>query len=165
MESGVIYFVPGNGDGTFGAPQTLISQPGIAPPLAIGDINGDGNPDIIVPFTSSAQSEYLILVSNANGTFQTIFAPAVLRKSFVAIADIDGDGKGDLISTSSVSSSATAQIGNGDGTFQPPQGFDGGYPSIALTIADVNHDGKPDILVVDSGAITVLTNETTPALK
>ena len=56
-------------------------------------------------------------------------------------------------------------LGNGDGTFQPPQYFPTGGPSIQMVVADFNGDGKPDLAAVNytgvtNGTVSVLINTT-----
>jgi N-acetylneuraminic acid mutarotase len=74
----------GNGDGTFAAAASLATNsPGF---VAIGDFNGDGKPDLVVP--------YGVLIGNGDGTF-TAESPVVGCCS-IAVADFNGDGKADL---------------------------------------------------------------------
>jgi hypothetical protein len=73
----------------------------------------------------------------------------------VAVADVNGDGKPDLIVASQSCGSCghgvvSVLLGNGDGTFQPFVQYDpGGYYAAAVAVADLNHDGKPDLVVTN----------------
>jgi uncharacterized protein (DUF2141 family) len=79
-----------------------------------------------------------------------IYTPAEEAFSVKAV-DLNGDGRPDLVVAGEGSGGGPATVsvllGNGDGSFQPPQDFDaGGYSIYAIAVADVNGDGKPDVL-------------------
>ena len=84
----------GNGDGTFGA-KTDFGTGSNPHSVAIGDLNGDGKPDLAV--ANSASNTVSVLLGNGDGTFgaKTDFATGVDPRS-VAIGDVNGDGKPDL---------------------------------------------------------------------
>ncbi len=92
------------------------------------------------------------------------------RANSVAVADVNGDGKPDLL-VANFCAAAPCQgdgivgvlLGNGDGTFQPVIIYDsGGQNAISIAVADVNNDGRPDVVVThncftcDAGAVGVL---------
>ena len=83
----------------------------------------------------------------------------------VAVADLNGDGKPDMAvsgqtcSNSSCNFTVGVLLGNGNGMFQPAVVYGAGTQSEAegnITIADVNGDGKPDIVLVSNGGVSVL---------
>jgi hypothetical protein len=96
-----------------------------------------------------------------------LFMPAVLYDSgggafSVAVADVNGDGKPDLLVANYNSGTVGVLLGNGDGTFRPTVTYDCGGPDnpVSIAVADLNGDGKPDI------ALTVVVNGTPrPALR
>lgn len=75
-------------------------------PPTIGDLNGDGVPEIVVPFILSrgdgAISTTLLLVLNQNG--EPFGTPILITQTTPLIADINGDGGGDLILTNGIES-------------------------------------------------------------
>lgn len=76
----------------------------------------------------------------------------------VATADLNGDGRPDLVITKAGSSNVTVLLGNGNGGFASSVNYlAGGQPGNAL-VADVNGDGKPDLVVTDtvSGSVEAL---------
>ena len=78
---------------------------------------------------------------------------------FVAVADVNHDGKADMISANSASGDVSVLLGNGDGTFKAPTNFDAGWDPETVSVADVNGDGNPDLVVASfasNGSISVL---------
>jgi hypothetical protein len=127
--------------------------------VAVADVNGDGKLDLVVGNTCAnsgcpADGSIGVLLGNGDGTFAAATAydsgglPNVFEPEFVAIADVNGDHKPDLLVTNAGSNTAAVLLGNGDGTFQPAvvYGTGGMFPA-SLTVADVNGDGKLDLLV------------------
>jgi len=97
-----------------------------------------------------------VLLGNGDGTFQPVVKySGANHTSGVAVADVNGDGKLDVLETD-LGSGAGVLLGNGDGTFQQRVGYDtGGYTSTALVIADVDRDGKLDLLAANENPGTV----------
>src|SRR5262249_53283345 len=92
-----------------------------------------------------------LLTNNGNGTFQ-IPTPLPAGFGVYAAADLNGDGKPDLIGTGG--SSVQELLGNGNGTFQAPLALDGGQAPVSILGGDFNGDGTPDLVVVDTGVGT-----------
>jgi subtilisin family serine protease len=164
-------FAQGNGDGTFQKPVwTGLQSAGIFPvSFATGDFNHDGKLDfLIVGYTSVSQGTGTVaglypFLGNGDGTFTqgmpiTFPSSASLSPIFSAaiVADVNGDGKADLLVLGSQILSSGEQnaiyefLGNGDGTFQSPRLlFNNAGP---FAVVDLNKDGHPDIVAaVDQG--------------
>jgi hypothetical protein len=153
----------GNGDGTFRA---AVSYPiGSSALLVVGDLNGDGKPDIVATaesLTRGASNQVpsgniAVLLNNGDGTFQPALkysvAPGVIS---VALDDFNGDGYTDV---AVLSGSVSVLLGNGDGTLRNQVNYGGGTPT-RLAVGDLNGDGKPDLALaggLDNG-VTVLLN-------
>lgn len=74
----------------------------------------------------------------------------------VQVADINGDGKSDIIGLSSAATAVSVQIGNGDGTFQAAINSPSGGYSTGMNIADYNNDGRLDIATNNGSSIDIL---------
>jgi len=168
--SGAVAVLLGNGDGTFRVPTTYSSGGVYSTDVAIGDLNGDGKPDIVVVNCGNAANNHCIgaggnagvLIGNGDGTFQQVQSIPLGGGGFgaiaVAIADINADGKLDIIVAGDCTSGGCGGVllGNGDGTFQPEIAFDSaGLIAFSLAIGDVNGDGRPDIVAVGSSTANV----------
>ena len=122
--------------------------------VALGDVNGDGKPDLAV--TNQIDNTLSLLLGNGDGTFQPQQTfDAGYSPWSVAMGDVNGDGKIDLAITGS---NVSIYLGNGNGTFQPRQAFETGSNPRSVAIGDLNGDGKPDLAVtnITSNTVSVL---------
>ena len=156
--NGVVGILLGNGDGTFQAPVTYGSGGEDALFVAIGNLNPDGYPDLVVANAclddNCNMGEVSILLGNGNGTFQSPvnYSTGGASAFSVAIGDLNGDGYPDLVVANSESDSVSVLMGNGDGTFKSPTTYSsGGNFAMSVALADVNGDGYLDVAVVNQG--------------
>ena len=70
----------------------------------------------------------------------------------VTSADVNGDGKADLIAANNGDNTVSVLLGNGDGTFAPQATFAVGGNPVSVTSTDVNGDGKADLIVANQGS-------------
>jgi hypothetical protein len=176
LTTSAIYTAVGNGDGTF---QTVVEYPTPQFPVDIQamDLNGDGKPDIVAlgyntPYDTSPGSGMYYFKNNGDGTFATAvnLDTTLTSPTNLAIADVNGDGKADLIVAEAGNTFASPPapgdvrlyLGNGDGTFQAPTVVLPSVFTAGLVVSDVNGDGKLDISTqtyssdLSSGNIVVL---------
>ncbi|MGA2449988.1 MAG: VCBS repeat-containing protein, partial [Polyangiaceae bacterium] len=126
-------------------------------PLAVGDINGDGAPDVVVSsvfyYPSSVGG---ILLGHGDGTLSpfTTFS-TVDEPSSLVIANLNADGHADLVTGNQNAATLAVMLGNGDGTFGAVTTLSSrlgvayiGFALNSVVVADLNHDGAPDIAFV-----------------
>jgi hypothetical protein len=154
----------GNGDGTFQAP--AVYPVGLNPNgVALGDFNGDGNLDIAVADGGSGDTtsgiktntDVAVLLGKGDGSFKPAsFFAAGNDPESIATADLNGDGKLDLVVDGYYSNYLMTLPGNGDGTFRAPIiGAGGDSQVLSVTLADMNGDGKVDAILAGYGSLEV----------
>ena len=141
--------------GTFLAPQSLgLGANRGSNDVAIHDMDGDGRSDIVLATSDGVA----ILYQNASGGFAApVLLPAGINPQGIAVADVDGDGRPDII----VANAGYAPLGGVGGASVTIllQKVAGSFTASSVTVpdgavsvvvADLNHDGVPDIAVLSS---------------
>jgi hypothetical protein len=160
----------GQGDGTFREANGSPFPCGDAPfGVAIGDINGDGNPDLAIANSPTITAEnkgsdgLWILLGNGTGAFTTLKgSPFKTGKSpsRLAIGDVNGDGVNDIVVTNYNDKSITIFYMGKNGVITSKTIAVGSRPD-GIAIQDMNRDGKNDILVscYDENTVMLLFNK------
>lgn len=96
--AGLVSVLPGRGDGTFDPPRSIASRAG-SRILALGDLNCDGHVDVAVSHLGTPQVG--VLLGRGDGSFDsntlTVVAPGATSALGVAIGDLNGDSRPDLL--------------------------------------------------------------------
>ena len=117
--------------------------------VAIGDLNGDGKPDLAV--VNEVSNTVSVLLGNGDGTFRTKTDYGTGSNPVsVAIGDLNGDGRPDLATANDGSSTVSVLLGNGDGTFGTKTDYGTGSYPWSVAIGDLNGDAKPDLATTNS---------------
>jgi hypothetical protein len=128
-------------------------------PHAVGDVNGDGHPDIVTPNVGG--NNVTVLLGDGRGGFapaaKSPFAVAT-RPYYVAIGDVSGDALPDLITTHDDINLMTTLLGDGRGGFAaaPASPFDLGRRAYKLVAADMSGDGRAELVVGTEGDDSVV---------
>jgi hypothetical protein len=149
-----------------------VSYPAGAQPqsVKIADVNGDGLPDIIVadlgPGTDGKGSAGVsVLLQDANGTFQPpVTYPTPGQSIDVAVADLNNDSKPDLVVANLLpagTGSVSVLLQTNAGAFGPATNYPALGQPLSVAIADLNHDGHPDIAIADGPSAGVLLQSAT----
>jgi hypothetical protein len=171
---GFITIAKGNCDGTFtqGPPTAEAGDYDFA--LTVADINGDGKLDVVASSAFSdglaqggtgAYGGYLVSVLDGDGAGH-LAPPAIYRAGpdaySLVVADLLGNGRPDILAISQTENDATHLSNNGNGGFGALPGEAIGYtgisvynaplPGIPPQAVDLNNDGKPDVLLIESPA-------------
>jgi hypothetical protein len=137
--------------------------------VAIGDLDGDGKPDLAIANNGGSQ---ISIYKNISTPGNIAFAARVdintgTNPYGIAIGDMDGDGKADLVVTTEGTSSALSVLLNttsgGVMSFGAPVNYATLNGSFIVAIGDLDGDGKPDLAAVDGSqpnSVTVLRNTT-----
>jgi FG-GAP-like repeat len=115
--------------------------------VAIGDLNGDGYPDLVAadydPNTVS------VLANRGDGSFQSRLAYRTGEAPrSVAIGDLNGDGKPDLAIANEVGT--VSVLINGGGVLQAKLDYATGRGPYSVAIGDLNGDEKPDLVTANN---------------
>ena len=166
----------GNGDGTFRSSQGYgYSWGNTINGIATADVNGDGFPDIVTA-SGGDGSGITVQLGSSHGALGAATTIAVgpcgnanrNAVTYVALGDVTGDGKIDVVTTLNnsgggcISNEVGVLVGNGKGKFKAPKFYSTGVTvqSYSPQLGDFNGDGKLDIVVSNAdGSISILLNK------
>lgn len=154
---------------------TFTADPGVSV-VRTSDIDGDGKLDLVL---ANPTNNKIYVLLNTSSTGSVTFATpqsfiAGINPSSLAVADLDSDGKPDIIATGVNSDVATVLRNislNGTVLFESSYSVQTGSKPSFVTVRDLNNDGKPEIITANAGeesnpgnTISVLYNQATPGL-
>ena len=163
--SQVLFSAPANANvastSTLFFPAVIYPAGGLTDSLAVADVNGDANPDLLVADYNGGVD---VLLGNADGTFRpaVFYDAGACCVNAVAVADVNGDGRPDVALSLWTANEIAVLRGNGDGSFQLPLTYDssgtgGGSCPNSIALADLNADNRPDLVVANWCGTTYLS--------
>ena len=163
--NGRIAILLGAGDGTFLPPTFVTARDSSFPVLSsieflvTGDFNSDGRPDLAVSWNAD---EISVLLGNGDGTFggPSRLVGGGTGPTMLNTADLNGDGKLDLVLSNANSANLSVFLGTGAGTFAAPKLIPTANTPDATAVGDFNGDGKMD-LAVSGGRASILLGDGT----
>lgn len=142
----------GNGDGTF-QDQQPVNVGRIPQGVALGDLNGDGELDLVT--ADNRDDNISVLLGNGDGTFQSRQTFPVSDSPIdVIVADLNRDGSMDVAVTNAFSDDVSVLLGNGLGGLLPQQRFKVDSRPTRLRVVDLKGDGILDLVVDHSFSST-----------
>jgi VCBS repeat-containing protein len=123
--------------------------------VAVGDFNGDGDPDLAV--ANEFAGSVSVLLGGAGGSFSAATNIATGGFPFaVAVGDFNGDSDPDLAVADGFNGIIKVLLGSSGGAFTGPTNFPAGSFPASVAVGDFNDDGDPDLAVADQAAGEIL---------
>jgi hypothetical protein len=131
-----------------GSPVNVGGSPG---DVAAADLNGDGNVDLTLPVWQDNWRVAILFGDGAGGFAPAPGSPVAVGARYgtarIALAEVNGDGKGDLIVATTDSRVVSIRFGDGAGRFGAARTVAAGNSPSSLAVADLNRDGNLDLAV------------------
>jgi uncharacterized protein (DUF2141 family) len=161
--SSTLTVLTNDGNGGFVLASTL--HVGAPASVCVADVNGDGKVDLICANLGPPSGPYLntltIMTNDGVGGFEFASAPIVgLGPYSVCAADVNGDGKMDLICANLSDETLTVLTNDGKGDFALSSSLPAGISPECVIAADVNGDGKVDLICANyDSPLMIYTND------
>ena len=151
-DASVTVYPNGGATGAPGFQQGLLwYQPG-ARALAVGDVNQDGHADILVSPSDLGAARVLLGAGDGTVASDVALPAAADPVSGWALADVDGDGRLDVVTVATAGTAGMLDIlvGDGQGGFAPWLTYALPVPAGRVDAADLNGDGIPEVLATSA---------------
>jgi len=154
---GNVSVLPGNGNGTFGAANTITTI-GAPKAIAVADFNGDTKLDMAIISNTNNSLVIQLNTSTAVGSF-SFAAPVtytITSPYAITTANFDGTNGVDIaVVSNSAGNNLYEFLNTGTGTFNAPASFTTGTNPYGLTTGDFNNDGKIDVATANYGSYSL----------
>jgi hypothetical protein len=147
QDAGAIAVLLGDGRGGFApAPGSPVAAGEGFYPLAVGDLDGDGRPDLAAP--DIVGDRLVLLRGDGAGGFTPFPGSPIATRArpfHVALADLDGDGSLDLVVSHDDSDRLGVWLGDGEGGVRPAPSAELTPGAWKVAVTDLDGDGHPDL--------------------
>ncbi|MFE5541092.1 FG-GAP-like repeat-containing protein [Streptomyces sp. NPDC056492] len=165
--TGTLSVLPGDGNGGFGSASSVPAGMSLPTKLKLADVNEDGRQDAVI-VAPGTPGRVAVLLGNGAGGFGTAsLLSAGSNLTSASVSDLNGDGHADLVVSSSGSNEVIVFEGDGTGAFGSPLAFglNGGSNPQATAVADLDGDGRPDVVTANSNSSATFVKDASVLLN
>jgi hypothetical protein len=151
----------GDGSGGFAARIAVPTGPN-AFDVAVGDFNADGRLDLVTVFTDDLDGSAGVLLGDGLGGFGTMTVfNTYLEPTAVAVGDMNGDGKQDIVTVQRLEGTGQVGVllGDGTGVFAPAADMRISREIFGAALGDFDGDGRPDVASTKQAVVIVLRGD------
>ncbi|MCZ0983293.1 FG-GAP-like repeat-containing protein [Streptomyces diastatochromogenes] len=165
--NGTLSVLAGDGAGGFGTASSVPAGVSLPSAIELADVDEDGTPDAVLVAPGSPGSVAVLLGDGAGGFGTASVLPAGANPTSASVSDLNGDGHADLVVSSAQSNEVVVLEGDGTGTFGSPLAFglNGGSNPQATAVADLDGDGRPDVVTANSNSSATFVKDASVLLN
>ncbi|MFJ9769123.1 FG-GAP-like repeat-containing protein [Streptomyces erythrochromogenes] len=165
--AGTLSVLPGDGNGGFGPASNVSAGTTLPSRLRLADVNADGKQDAVLVAPGTPGRLAVLLGDGAGGFGTANLLSAGSNLTSASVSDVNGDGHVDLVASSAGSHQVVVLEGDGTGAFGSPLAFglNGGSNPQAAAVADLDGDGRPDVVTANSNSSATFVKDASVLLN